>query len=126
MREQTINKYLLALNSAYSGISNSPFTINIITNEQVTKGYIVPIFKIANWPNISSVNVHAMVGEVSNYAKNLDNELLYITSINSVDGAEFYISIVIEELSKAYNIAGIHDQKFIIDSKTKEFIPCQE
>ena len=76
MREQTINKYLLALNGAYSGISNSPFTVNIITNEQVTKGYIVPIFKVANWPNISSVNVHAMVEAVNNFAKNLENELI--------------------------------------------------
>lgn len=124
MRELISSNYLMALNGAYSMCRYGGYSAKLTTLEEPTKGYMVALHTIKIYPNISSVNVHEMTTLLREFCKGLDESILYIGSWVNPDTKELYfeVSLNIDNLDKARNIGGIHNQTYIWDVENKENI----
>lgn len=124
MRSLTTNNYLMALNGAYSMCKYGGYSAKLTTLEEPTEGYMVAIKTLKIYPNISSVNVHEMTTTLREFCQHLDNDLLYIGSWVNPETNEVYfeVSINIDDLEKAKNIGGIHNQEYIWDVVNKQNI----
>ena len=124
MRSFNTGKYLMALNAAYSMLPIGGYSAKLDTLEEPKSGYMVAIKTLAIYPNISSVNVHEMTSILREEAEKLDSSLLYIGSWKNPESGQCYfeISVNIDDLNKALNIANIHNQKYIWDINEKTLI----
>ena len=125
MRYNNPGLYLAALNAAYTMLGYADgYSAKLETLESPSNGYMIAIDTIGKFPNLSSVCVHSMTTVLREKASKLDESLLYIGSFRDPNTKElmFELSINIDNLDKAKEIGGIHDQEYIYDVINKEVI----
>ena len=123
MRAQSVNKYLSALNCAYTILGYSDgYSGKIDTLDKPVEGYMVSIYSLGIFPNLSEVRIFDMVPILRNYCDSYSiPDELYIGSWRNPDNKEvhFEVSVNLLTLDEAILLGKEYNQKYIYDVVNK-------